>query len=191
MKSGIAASIKRITAPEHRVAEETVSAFGPFTSEERYSAYLCKLHAFYSAVEPRLFAWLRDDARRKLGLIASDLDRLGSRAPDTTCSVPRMPTLAHALGVGYVLEGKTLGSRFLLDEARTKLGLDPSSGASFLAGYGSQTGAMWRAYLDTLTSHVATHGERLTIVHAARSTFASFTAWLRTPGLTSPAAGSS
>ena len=182
MKSGIAASIKRITAPEHRLAERTVEAFGPFASVERYAAYMCKLHAFYAAVEPRLFAWLGDDTRRKLGLIAADLARLGARPRtkprEAAVDIPRMASLAHALGVGYVLEGKTLGSRFLLEEARTKLGLDASSGASFLAGYGPQTGAMWRAYLDRLTSYVETHGERLTIVHAARSTFASFTAWI-------------
>jgi heme oxygenase len=178
VKSGIAIAIKRITAPQHRVAEQTVERFGPFASRERYVAYLCKLHAFYASVEPRLFAWLRDDARRKLGLIRGDLALLGAEPGARSATIPRMPTLGHALGVGYVLEGKTLGSRFLLDEARTKLGLDASSGASFLAGYGPRTGAMWRAYLDTLTSYVAAHGERLTIVHAARATFASFTAWI-------------
>ena len=140
---------------------------------------MCKLHAFYASIEPRLFPWLRDDARRKVGLVARDLACLGAFASAAPVAVPRMPTLANALGVGYVLEGKTLGSRFLLEEARTKLGLDAQSGASFLAGYGPETGAMWRAYLDTLTSHVAERGERLTIVHAARSTFASFTAWIR------------
>lgn len=183
MKSGIAASIKRITAPEHRIAETTVAAFAPFASVNRYAAYLCKLHAFYAAVEPRLFTWLGDDARRKLDLLATDLAHLGAgdrRSEAGPRFVPRMPSHAHALGVGYVLEGKTLGSRFLLEEARTRLGLDATSGASFFAGYGPQTGVMWRAYLDRLTSYVEAHGERLTIVHAARSTFASFTGWIAT-----------
>jgi heme oxygenase len=178
VKSGIAASIKRITAPEHVRAEETVTRFAPFESRARYAAYMCKLHAFYANVEPPLFRWLEQPTRRKLALIERDLGALGARARPERVALPRMPTLAHALGVGYVLEGKTLGSRFLLEEARTKLALDPSSGASFLAGYGPQTGAMWRDYLDTLTAHVAARGERLTIVQAARATFASFTAWI-------------
>lgn len=158
-----------------------MNAFDPFASRERYAAYLCKMHAFYDAIEPPLFRWLGDDARRKRGRIEDDLRALGGRALGADVRVPAMPTLGHALGVGYVLEGKTLGSRFLLEEARTKLGLDAENGASFLAGYGPRTGAMWRAYLDTLTSHVAARGGRATIVLAARATFAAFTAWITSP----------
>lgn len=185
MKSGIADAVKRITAPEHRIAEAAVNALQPFASRERYVAYLCKLHAFYAAIEPPLFRWLGDDARRKLRRIEDDLQWCGggprSNARETlrpSVRVPAMPTLGHALGVGYVLEGKTLGSRFLLEEARTKLDLDAGHGASFLAGYGPRTGAMWRAYLDTLTSHAAARGGRTTIVLAARATFRAFTSWL-------------
>lgn len=181
MNRGIAAAIKRLTAPEHRVAEQTVSSFGPFASRERYVAYLCKLHAFYDANEAPLFARMGlDDERRKLPLITRDLHALG--VLELPARAPRIEMRSHAFaaGVAYVLEGKTLGSRFLLDEARTRLGLDADSGASFLAGYGARTGAMWRSYLDSLAALVAARGRRAQVLDGARCTFAAFTRWIAT-----------
>ena len=179
MKRGsIALSIKRLTAPAHVNAETAVERAAPFASRASYVAYLATLHAFYSAIEPVLFATASlAPERRKLPRIEADLRLLGGEP--RACAVtlrPRIASRAQAYGVGYVLEGKTLGSRFLLEEARSRLGLDETTGASFLAGYGAQTGAMWRAYLETLTAFVATEGRRHTIVCAARETFACFTA---------------
>lgn len=178
MKRGsIALSIKRLTAPDHVQAEQAVERAAPFASRASYIAYLAKLHAFYAAIEPVLFATANLPAeRRKLPRIERDLAVLGGTSTPADVRAPRIVSLAHAYGVGYVLEGKTLGSRFLLEEARMQLGLDETSGASFLAGYGAQTGAMWRGYLETLTAFVASSGRRHAIVCAARQTFACFTA---------------
>jgi heme oxygenase len=57
--------------------------------------------------------------------------------------VPPTPltSLPAALGAFYVLEGSTLGGRFLLPEVQARLGDVPTS---FLAGYGDRTGRMWK-----------------------------------------------
>lgn len=172
--------VKRLTAPAHRGAEATVARMAPFEDRGAYVRYLQRLHALYGAIEPGLYARLRPvvadaAARPKLALLERDLAFLG--APPKAASgvfVPDWRSDARAMGVAYVLEGKTLGSRFLLAEARARLGLDVDAGASFFAGYGERTGAMWRSYRDALEHFVARRGGRATIVVGARAMFACF-----------------
>lgn len=197
----MALAIKRFTAPAHRLAEGAVAGAAPFASRAAYIEYLTRLLGFYAAIEPPLFERLDGvlpdvTARRKLHLIADDLTVLGARDRIATAprcrSLPRLDGTSSAMGVAYVLEGKTLGSRFLLEDARRLLGLDAVRGASFFAGYGPRTGAMWRAYRDELESFVARSGRRATVLLGARATFTSFTEWIApladTPPCTRPSA---
>lgn len=183
----MALSIKRLTASAHRDAEAAVGRARPFASLGSYRAYLTKLHAFYEALEAPLFERLAllvpdADARRKTGLLEADLRYLGALVDPAALGRPRVPRIASsaaAMGVGYVLEGKTLGSRFLLEHAR-QLDLDAGRGASFLAGYGGRTGPMWRVYRDALEHFVVGGGRRAAVVAGALATFASFTRWIDT-----------
>ncbi len=183
-RGSMALAIKRLTAPAHRTAEATVARRAPFASHASYAAYLHRLHGFYAAVEPVLFERIADlvpdaEQRRKLDLIRDDLRTLDVPLDVPLCrAIPRMDGAATAMGVAYVLEGKTLGSRFLLEEARSQLELDAGRGASFFAGYGARTGPMWRAYLEALERFVARHGQRAAVLHGAEATFACFTAWI-------------
>ncbi|HVH43321.1 MAG TPA: biliverdin-producing heme oxygenase [Labilithrix sp.] len=187
----MALAIKRLTAPAHRLAEAAVAAAAPMSSRHAYAAYLAQLHGFYAAIEPplhsRLTGVLPDiDARMKLHRIEADLRFLGAEhllAHAARCEhTPRIDSDATALGVAYVLEGKTLGARFLLEEARRYLGLCADGGATFFAGYGAATGAMWRSYRQTLETFVSVHGQRGRILRGAETTFACFTAWISALG---------
>ncbi len=191
----MALSIKRITAPAHRKAEAAVALATPFASRRAYADYLARLYGFYAEVEPILFERLSGvlpdaNERAKLPLLTQDLRVLDASAVVTAAprcrSLPRLTCAASAMGVAYVLEGKTLGSRFLLEDARRLLGLDAGCGASFFAGYGPRTGAMWRAYRDALEVFVGRRGCRATVLLGAQSTFASFTTWV-TPASSSTA----
>jgi len=181
--SSVAATIKRITAPAHRRAEAVVDAVDPFGSIASYGRYLTKLHAFYAALEPPLFDrldMLVPDARRrrKLAWIEDDLRALAIDPPrEVAVSVPRIVRDADAIGVAYVLEGKTLGSRFLLEEAKRRLALD-GRGVRFFTGYGAETGAMWKAYRAELDEFARRYGQRRAIVNGALAAFASFTSWI-------------
>ncbi|MBS2020478.1 MAG: biliverdin-producing heme oxygenase [Deltaproteobacteria bacterium] len=120
------------------------------------------------------------DQRRKEPLLARDLERIGGTAALNAARarmafVPAIRTTPAALGVAYVLEGKTLGARFLLEEARARLGLGPQHGAAFLAGYGAETSARWTTYRAALEEYVRADGCRRAIVEAARATFEAFT----------------
>jgi heme oxygenase (biliverdin-IX-beta and delta-forming) len=178
----IAPAIKRLTASIHADAEAAVRTFAPFDSLDAYASYLGVLHGFYEAIEPALLERLApivDDAHARFGkrhAIAKDLERLGEAVIVPPVSVPRFASTAAALGVAYVLEGKTLGARFLLAEARETLALDVDCGATFLAGYGARTGPMWNGYRGALERWVSANGRRNAVLDGARATFASFIA---------------
>lgn len=191
-RGSIVLTLKRRTAARHREAEAVVLATGLFTSREAYVRYLARLYGFYAALEPALARVLPEmDVRRKLPALEADLSGLGldqatlAALPRAT-SVPRIASEAAALGVGYVLEGKTLGARFLLAEAQAHLGLDASRGAAFLAGYGPRTSAMWTAYRQRLEAFVGVAGGRMAVVAAAEATFASFSRWVKPLGNVRP-----
>lgn len=183
----IAPTIKRLTAGIHVQAEESVRAFAPFESRGRYASYLGVLLGFYEAIEPTLVDHLDaviDDARDRFGkrrAIAGDLAWLGADLRARPAAIPTIRSTAAALGVAYVLEGKTLGARFLLAEARETLGLDVDRGASFLSGYGARTGPMWNGYRAALERWVSAHGQRTAVLDGARATFASFIACVLCP----------
>lgn len=186
-RGSMALSIKRLTAPLHRTAEAVVEAASPMSSRTAYSRYLARLAPFYATIEPVLHGRLSDVVpdmrdRAKLARIEADLRFLGA-APDLACDVvPRVTSDAMALGVAYVLEGKTLGARFLLEQARRALGLDADHGAAFFAGYGPDTGRMWRTYRDALEAFVAERGQRARVLYGAEQAFEAFTAWIRPLG---------
>ena len=181
-------AMKRLTADAHRTAETAVLATNLFDSRAHYAAYLERLLPFYEAIELELVERLDGrrhpelqrlaiQSRRKAPLIAHDLRVLGSTCRGARPTLPRVRTTADALGVVYVLEGKTLGARFLLEEARRRLGISgPDDGGAFLAGYGDSgtTSQRWHTYRASLEAFVAVHGCRSTIVRAARATFEAF-----------------
>ena len=66
---------------------------------------------------------------------------------------PRPGSRGEALGMLYVLEGSTLGGRFILREL-TRRGVDDPR-LSFLDPYGAETGRRWRGFLDVLERETA------------------------------------
>ena len=78
----------------------------------------------------------------------------------------------------YVLEGSTLGGRVILRQLTPRLGVRAGEGASFLAGYGEDTGKHFKAFGEALRTFVAREGGLDRIVAGARATFASFERWV-------------
>lgn len=187
-RGSMALSIKRLTAPAHRLAEAAVESVGPMTSRDAYARYLARLVPFYAAIEPvlqeRLCGAVPNMPQRiKRHHIEADLRFLGREAllREARSLVPRLPrmaSVASALGVAYVLEGKTLGARFLLEQARGALELDAGRGATFFAGYEVATGTMWRTFREVLEAFVAAHGQRTQVLLGAHATFECFTEWI-------------
>jgi heme oxygenase (biliverdin-IX-beta and delta-forming) len=163
------------TADAHRALEARLGLLDPPLDRARFIAALRGFQAFHLAWEPRMEALLGDPAflapRRKLALLAADLDRLGAGAAS-----PIMVDMAwlsgpsQAWGSLYVMEGSTLGGQVISKALR---GADwaPPGGLRYFNPYGRETAGMWRAFRERI-AEASLGVDPEAAVSAARRTFA-------------------
>jgi heme oxygenase len=158
-------------------------------SLDQYAALQKKFYGFYRPIETRLLSirgW--DDPefelrnRLKLSLLSVDLASLAVDSEALTrlpfCdSLPRLKTVAEALGCLYVLEGSTLGGKIITRHLKKILPLDERRGCSFFNSYGENVGRMWSSFLEVLGRHCERHGDADVVIHSACQTFASLDRW--------------
>jgi heme oxygenase len=171
----------------HAAAESTLAVPEGGLGAAAYATVLERWYGFLVVLEPRLSSWHRTDRlldwerRRKLHLLAADLDVLGTdsrvRAMLPRCPhVPSIDGAADALGALYVVEGSTLGARVQRDRLCT--GPLPRRAFSFLESYGPQTGRRWRDYRCLTSAWVGDDPARAdAVVAAARATFGALVTW--------------
>ncbi len=93
--------------------------------------------------------------------------------------LPPIDGLPAALGMMYVLEGSTLGGRYITRAVGANLGLRPGDGCSYFASYGDRVGPMWKEFGRTLEAFAAAHpAAEGRVVAAAAATFAAFERWV-------------
>jgi heme oxygenase len=84
---------------------------------------------------------------------------------------------ASFLGCLYVMEGSTLGGRYLARHVESALHLAPGQGNAYFQGHGDQTGAMWRQVTAQLEAVPEEQSDR--VIAAAKRTFRAFGEALR------------
>jgi len=131
----------------------------PNISLHAYSLYLSLMHDVVSDYEKNIYPLVENvildiSERKKADLILNDLKSIGEekqkghtflKHSDQKFSTP------FALGMLYVLEGSTLGGRFILKNIQENLGLDEENGVSYFSGYGNKTGSYWKKFLVYFT----------------------------------------
>jgi heme oxygenase (biliverdin-IX-beta and delta-forming) len=165
--------------------------------------YIVLLERFYGYVAPwenavgarmpaSLVAFF--NARRKAAWLESDLVVLTGedRAVEIPCAdalddLPLLPNVGAAFGSMYVMEGSTLGGRFIAPHVARLLELTPGAGNRYFDGYGAQTGSMWNAFRDTAAATVP-EAQYDDAVRAAIATFEGMQAWLCSEPLEAQAA---
>lgn len=172
--------LKEETARHHQEVEAKVTFLEAPAPREAYARYLARLLGFHAPVERRLRALPLPDAlrgREKSPLLEGDLRALGV-APEAVplCdAVPELSTLPRALGCCYVLEGATLGGKFV---RRRLLGRVPEEATSYLACYGEQVGPKWSAFREAVRASL-TPAEHDACIDAAKATFTALGRWLQ------------
>ena len=177
--------VKRLRAETHDMHEaldQRIMRAAPFSSRERYGAFLKMQHQFHRDldalyVNPVLDRLLPDlEGRRRLHLVAQDLGDLGLSAPDASeapvFAAGQDADLPTALGWLYVAEGSNLGAAFLLKEA-AKLDLSESFGARHLAAAPEGRGLHWKTFTAALDALELTPAEEERVNEGARSAFKS------------------
>jgi heme oxygenase len=170
--------LKRATSAAHVALEATalmraVSSGVP--SHEAYASYLSchwRVHVGLEAMlATQLPASWTNGRLLKSAWLATDLQALGRPLPEAPAPVPRVRSIAQALGVMYVLEGATLGLAVVTRR------LPPShpaiAGAGrFMAAYGSRTGSRWSEFQRMLAT--VDRAKWPSACAAANATFSSF-----------------
>ena len=178
--------LRTATADEHARVEAALDLLDPGLTRARLSTALERLHGFWLAAEDRLDAWaVREPAaatavdwprRRRAHLFAADLEFLGHPAAARTPALPPVPGTDEALGRLYVLEGSSLGGRFIDRHLAT---LPAFAGVRLRAfsPYGEATGQMWHAFRAVVRRRVDAGGDPDRMVRAAVTTFGALAAW--------------
>lgn len=154
--------LKTKTADSHKKLEElpvSMSIMSPDMKIEEYAKYLNLMHDVHADTEQTvypLFSGLLGDLeqRRKKQLIEADLAFLNYDLSNSekvfkteNISVP------FALGIFYVVEGSTLGGRFILKNVSRVPQLSGDKGVSYFNGYGDKTGSFWKSFLNFLSEY--------------------------------------
>jgi heme oxygenase len=155
-------TLKTQTAAAHKRLENlpvSASILAPDVKMEDYVHYLQLMYDVHYDVEENIFPLLSNavgdlNERQKKHLIEKDLASLNCSKPvaNPVFNIQNI-TLPFAFGILYVVEGSSLGGRFILKNIETIAGLDGGKGVSYFTGYGNKTGSHWKSFLNVLTQY--------------------------------------
>ncbi|GAA4461289.1 biliverdin-producing heme oxygenase [Nibrella saemangeumensis] len=112
--------------------------------------------------DPAFFAGYDPFQRSKAHLIIQDLQMLRLPVPATQRLCFHNWTNWQLLGAAYVAEGSTLGGRVISKCLQKNPSLCHTAGQSrFYAGYGDQTGYLWKTFCAYLPQQAATQEDQI------------------------------
>lgn len=173
MRTVAAESLRRHTEQSHTRVETKLNLLDPGLDHEGLRSVLACLHGFWLGAEPAVDGWAGREPelaarldwprRRRTGLLAADLARLGSppSAPAEVWTAP--PSTADVLAWLYVAEGSTLGGAVIHRHLRDVAAVRELDLRSFVP-YAEGPGPMWRAYNAVLADWTGSDGPRIEAV---------------------------
>lgn len=183
------------TAIEHANLERSLDLLDPELDRARLTGVLARMHGFWNSAETGLDDWAARfpaaagqvswERRRRAGLFASDLARLGASGAEVGPVLAIPSGTDEALGRLYVLEGSTLGGAFIDRHLATVPELRGLRLRAF-SPYGAETGAMWHGFRRAARQRVAAGGDARTMVAAARQTFGALASWCQPAAAEAP-----
>ena len=180
ISQGLRERLRRDTRQAHDSLDASLDLIGPPLQLAQFARLLGRFHALHQTVEPALAAVLEPSllaGRGKLAALRYDLKICGidAIAPGRP-NLPPLTDRATALGALYVIEGSTLGGRFIARHLRQERDLPPEA-FRYLEIYGERTGEMWRLVCDALDSVDGPNGPNRS-VQTAIAMFSVVQAWL-------------
>ena len=177
------------TRARHTALESALGLPRPGYTRADHRALMARYFGFFQPWDLALAARLDGaglaselSGRAHAPRLAADLEALGLDA-SARAALPRATDLPPLDGAGglfgamYVVEGSTLGGRFLARWLREVLGTEADVCSRFYSAYGDRTGAMWRQFRAVLTERVP-EDQHDAAVAAADGTFARMHRWL-------------
>ena len=170
-------ALRLATADSHGRIESLLQFEGDVTLDH-YQRVMSGFTAFLLAWEPLIAQRLAPDARAwfagrvRGGFAIRDLASLRLPQPAPARLRIDLDGPAEVFGSMYVLEGSALGGQVIASRLAGQHGLGPSNGASYFAGWGQETAAMWREFRERMAREVRdTPANRARSCAAAVQTF--------------------
>lgn len=193
--------LREATRAEHEATEAIMPLGGADLSRELYCRVLRAMQPLVAGWEVWAEAEGPQDLRemlmrrRRSHLLAADLRAMGEPVASNFASPVDWDAAvmqrggregglsgqqefeAAFLGAMYVMEGSTLGGRFVARHVESVLELEPGQGSAYFQGHGELTGSLWRE----VTGRIAQVPDELSpvVIGAARRTFEAFGQALR------------
>lgn len=174
-------NLRTKTSESHKELEAlpiSKSIVDPKITIEEYALYLSLMHDVVQDLEENIYPILSNfitdlSERKKASLILDDLKHIGNQKQKTDSAFKNASEISipFAMGIMYVVEGSTLGGRFILKNIEENLGFNEEKGASYFAGYGTKTGSFWKKYLNSLTNFEAENNSEEEIIAGADYAF--------------------
>lgn len=181
--------LREETRPEHEATEALMPLSGADFTRDLYAEVLQTMlpvvEGWERFAEQDAPADLREllPARRRSHLLRQDLAALGVRVSgqktegvswgEVVGASQEAPDFQAAfLGALYVMEGSTLGGRFLAKHVASVLGLSQGEATAYFEGHGASTGAMWREVTEKISGIPDTSGPVL--IASAKRAFVAF-----------------
>ena len=183
-KTRLSEQVKALTSSAHQALEKyLVKIIRQISSAEDYKRLLLLFYGYYKPVENLIEANLVNSStvplhiRKSEQLLAdiSEIDLQEDLIP-LAKSLPVLQTNTQALAALYVLEGSTLGGKYILQMVRKNIDLPEGTADSFLSGHGIQTEVNWKCFTDFLNEEIIP-GEEQTFIQTVNDTFGQFYNW--------------
>lgn len=172
------------TQRHHQDTEAVMQLMSPELRLEHYVQVLRRWKTVLSSLQEPIWGQPDWDASvevparlQKIRWIEEDLSHLAGDTEAAGTYDGLIPfDFSSALGAAYVLEGSTLGATVLKKHFSDRFGLSETKGLRFFTGYGDQTGARWKAFLQFLRERSQQNpAEDDKIIVAAQLTFTGIT----------------
>ncbi len=183
-------ALRNHTSGAHRAVERSLDLPGAIKDFEDYRRWLARFFGIYYPIEDALGGFTQWEEWNipfepfgRVKNLSSDLTAMSLPIETvelaSALDIPQFSNFAEAIGALYVLEGSSLGGRFILLDLAKRLGQAIDGADSFFAGHGAQTGQRWNTFKKSLDSYLSRDPVKFSsVVAGAMSTFASVGAWM-------------
>ena len=154
--------IKKSTSGPHKELEDKLGGqlFHTNLQASQYRQILGKFHLAYVTLEGSIsdFPLIQKllQKRSKIAMLERDIENLSSNDhPELVAQLPFAPVqnLHEALGVMYVMEGATLGGKYITGHLKSHGWANDLNCTSFFNSYGDRRGEMWKAFIELVENH--------------------------------------
>lgn len=181
-----AQQLKDHTKEYHEAAEASlIPRIGAVRDPEDYISLLKLFYGYYHPLEKKIMQFIDETVvpdfkqRCRSSLIVADLQAMGAgiSAIPQTKKLPPITGTAEALGALYVLEGSTLGGRYIARMLSQQYPALQPHQLKFFTGYGTNTGIMWTRFVTVLNEFATDAYTVRQMTDTANHTFLHLDLW--------------